>query len=204
MAIQFSCAKCGKSFSVRDENSGKRAKCSCGHILRVPKIDPPQESFEDNKPSESSFPPEGPGSNQAKSSETFRSINRAYDETGYGWLVKSLACTLCIAAFICGMVWALRRSQAAIELKAWYTTYEIKRPTGSYFDFEGFQTFKAEPDEDQQDPKKVILCVDLMMPVRLIEEETMADKNEGVSFVSPFLKAEDFVVEIDGINLDNS
>ena len=36
MTIKFSCPECGKSFSVNDESSGKKAKCPCGARIVVP------------------------------------------------------------------------------------------------------------------------------------------------------------------------
>lgn len=36
MAIGFQCPQCRKSYSVKDEYAGKKAKCSCGAVLDVP------------------------------------------------------------------------------------------------------------------------------------------------------------------------
>jgi DNA-directed RNA polymerase subunit RPC12/RpoP len=36
MAIEFRCPECKKSFSVKDENSGRKVKCSCGVKIIVP------------------------------------------------------------------------------------------------------------------------------------------------------------------------
>ena len=36
MTIKFSCPECGKSFSVSDESSGRKAKCPCGAKIVVP------------------------------------------------------------------------------------------------------------------------------------------------------------------------
>ena len=40
MSISFACPRCGKHFKVREELAGKRAKCSCGNVLKIP--DPAQ------------------------------------------------------------------------------------------------------------------------------------------------------------------
>jgi RsiW-degrading membrane proteinase PrsW (M82 family) len=45
MSIAFTCDQCGKSFRVKDELAGKKAKCKCGHLLLVPQAS--QESEED-------------------------------------------------------------------------------------------------------------------------------------------------------------
>ena len=36
MSIGFACTGCGKSFKVKDELAGRKAKCSCGHLMTVP------------------------------------------------------------------------------------------------------------------------------------------------------------------------
>jgi len=36
MTIRFKCSECGKLLSVKDENGGKKGKCSCGAIIVVP------------------------------------------------------------------------------------------------------------------------------------------------------------------------
>ncbi len=37
MAIKFACPHCGKRFTAKEENAGKRAKCSaCGEVTRIP------------------------------------------------------------------------------------------------------------------------------------------------------------------------
>lgn len=38
MAIKFKCPKCGKSFSVREQDAGKKGKCPCGAIISVPAV----------------------------------------------------------------------------------------------------------------------------------------------------------------------
>ncbi len=43
MSIAFSCDQCGKAFKVKDELAGKKAKCTCGHVLFVPQQAPPVE-----------------------------------------------------------------------------------------------------------------------------------------------------------------
>jgi len=35
--MKFRCPKCKKAYDVKDELAGKRAKCSCGHSLVIPK-----------------------------------------------------------------------------------------------------------------------------------------------------------------------
>jgi RsiW-degrading membrane proteinase PrsW (M82 family) len=58
MSIAFACTGCGKSFKVKDELAGRKAKCSCGETLTVPKPEPapveaPEEdifAFKDDEP----------------------------------------------------------------------------------------------------------------------------------------------------------
>ncbi len=44
MAIKFRCPQCNKSFTVKDENAGKKAKCPCGAKLVVPSDHAPAQS----------------------------------------------------------------------------------------------------------------------------------------------------------------
>src|SRR5688572_27988928 len=51
MPIAFACTGCGKSFKVKDELAGRKAKCSCGQVVTVPipKPEPaPAEAMEDD------------------------------------------------------------------------------------------------------------------------------------------------------------
>lgn len=43
MAIALTCSACGKVLKVKDELAGKRIKCPCGEILRVPVAEPPPD-----------------------------------------------------------------------------------------------------------------------------------------------------------------
>ena len=40
MTIRFKCNQCNKVFGVRDEDAGKKGKCSCGAILDIPSKKP--------------------------------------------------------------------------------------------------------------------------------------------------------------------
>ncbi|MHC4404286.1 MAG: hypothetical protein ACYTG0_31920 [Planctomycetota bacterium] len=40
MSISFQCPNCGKRFKVRDDLAGKRAKCTCGNVMTIPKAAP--------------------------------------------------------------------------------------------------------------------------------------------------------------------
>jgi len=41
MTIRFTCTECEKQFSVKDSLAGKKGKCKCGAVIRVPlKSDP--------------------------------------------------------------------------------------------------------------------------------------------------------------------
>ncbi|MEZ6048611.1 MAG: hypothetical protein R3C11_24150 [Planctomycetaceae bacterium] len=45
MPISFSCPKCGRSFSVRDELAGRAGRCnSCQHCFQVPQLEPVLDS----------------------------------------------------------------------------------------------------------------------------------------------------------------
>jgi RsiW-degrading membrane proteinase PrsW (M82 family) len=60
MSIAFACTGCGKSFKVKDELAGRKARCACGQMLTVPKPAPapapaeaPEEdifAFKDDEP----------------------------------------------------------------------------------------------------------------------------------------------------------
>jgi RsiW-degrading membrane proteinase PrsW (M82 family) len=58
MSIAFACTGCGKSFKVKDELAGRKAKCSCGHLMTVPQPaapagEAPEEgifAFKDDEP----------------------------------------------------------------------------------------------------------------------------------------------------------
>jgi RsiW-degrading membrane proteinase PrsW (M82 family) len=41
MSIAFACTACGKSFKVKDDLAGRRAKCTCGQVVTVPLPEPP-------------------------------------------------------------------------------------------------------------------------------------------------------------------
>lgn len=43
MSIEFACDACGKSFKVKEELAGRKAKCKCGHVLTVPRLAPEPE-----------------------------------------------------------------------------------------------------------------------------------------------------------------
>lgn len=46
MKIQFTCDSCGKSYSVKQELAGKKAKCKdCGHQIRIPDAAPASHSI---------------------------------------------------------------------------------------------------------------------------------------------------------------
>jgi hypothetical protein len=47
MSIAFACTGCGKSFKVKDELAGRKAKCSCGQMMTVPApvVEPPEEDI---------------------------------------------------------------------------------------------------------------------------------------------------------------
>ena len=36
MSIRFTCTQCNKRFSLKDSLAGKKGKCSCGAVIRVP------------------------------------------------------------------------------------------------------------------------------------------------------------------------
>jgi hypothetical protein len=40
MSIAFACTGCGKSFKVKDELAGRKAKCTCGQVVTVPIPEP--------------------------------------------------------------------------------------------------------------------------------------------------------------------
>lgn len=41
MPIAFACPHCGKQYRLGDESAGKRAKCTCGQLMKVPDAPPP-------------------------------------------------------------------------------------------------------------------------------------------------------------------
>jgi len=58
MAIKFACPHCGKRFTAKDEQAGKRAKCSaCGEVTRIPS-QPTREA--DDSPTPPPVPPAAP------------------------------------------------------------------------------------------------------------------------------------------------
>src|SRR3954470_23201899 len=48
MSIAFACTGCGKSFKVKDELAGRKAKCSCGETVTVPQPAPVVEAEEED------------------------------------------------------------------------------------------------------------------------------------------------------------
>ena len=69
--ITFSC-ECGKRFQVKDELAGKRAKCSCGKTLVIPKLAavtqvsaPPSTGLRATKPFRPETKPNEPTSHDA-------------------------------------------------------------------------------------------------------------------------------------------
>ena len=58
MAIRFACQHCGERFTAKDEQAGKRAKCSaCGEVTRIPS----QPTWEaDDSPTPPTVSPEAP------------------------------------------------------------------------------------------------------------------------------------------------
>ena len=39
MSISFQCIKCGKKYRLDNKLSGRRAKCACGYVMKIPKLE---------------------------------------------------------------------------------------------------------------------------------------------------------------------
>lgn len=57
---RFACEACGKSYTWKPELAGKKVKCKCGQILRVPQAqqEPPEDDLYDLAPSEEPVKPQ--------------------------------------------------------------------------------------------------------------------------------------------------
>ncbi len=160
MAIKFVCPHCGKRFTTKEDNAGKRAKCSaCGEVTRIPS----QPTWEvDDSPTPPPVPPAAPPADGEKRRPLWK------DPVV---VIGTAVPTLILAVFITSLAWqhfrASRSGSGAQNLAGHRATADVSRKS------------KFQPGDDVElvGPKDgmIFLCAD--------EEIFMEHKSRSRRFV---------------------
>jgi len=96
MTIRITCSQCARKYKFKDEAAGKKSKCHCGAVIRIPKksespspVVVEQEQSEVDKPATPKVPPPkpklpGPLPNHSQNPEGFENCKKCGKQSTKG------------------------------------------------------------------------------------------------------------------------